>query len=99
MDKFSGFSGLHCASLFGIFETVAGFVETEGCDINQMDFSGSTPLYWAARNGNEGVKTLLGRDGVSLDKPDVNGEILLHVAASSRREGVVKYCSDGKPTK
>ena len=26
VDKFSGFSGLHCASLFGIVEIVAGFV-------------------------------------------------------------------------
>ena len=91
VDKFSGFSGLHCASLFGIDEIVAGLVEAEGCDINQVDFSGSTPLYWAARNGHEGaVKTLLERDGVSLEKPDVNGEIPLHVAASFGREGVVQ---------
>ena len=91
VGKFSGFSGLHCASLFGIVEIVAGLVKAEGCDINQMDFSGSTPLYWAARNGHEGVvKTLLGRDGVDPDKPDVNGEIPLHVAASFGREGVVQ---------
>jgi len=29
------FSGLHCASLFGIVEIVTGLIEVGGCDINQ----------------------------------------------------------------
>ena len=90
-EKVSGFSGLHCVSLFGIVEIMVGFAEIEDCDINQTDFSRSTPLHWAARNGQEGaVETLLGLDGIIPDKPDINGEIPLHVAANCGHEGVVK---------
>ena len=91
MDKVSQFGGLHCACLFGIVEIVAGLVEIEGCNINQIDFTGSTPLYWAARSGDVGVvKALLGRGSLSLDTPDVNGDTPLHVAACFAREDVMK---------
>jgi len=90
-DKFSGFSGLHCASFFGIIEIVASFVEMEGCDINQMDFSGSTPLYWAAYNGHErAVEILLEGDDVNPDNPDNIGRTPLLSAALKGHEGVVK---------
>ena len=90
-DKPFPFSGLHCASLFGIVEIVAGFVEIGGCDVNQLDFAGSTPLHWATWNGHEGVaKTLLGQYGVSPYKPDNSGRIPLHHAAGRGYEGVVK---------
>ena len=90
MDKVSRLSGLHCACLFGIVEIVAGLVEIEGCDINQIDFTGSTPLHWAARSGDVGVvKALLGRGGVNLDTPD-NGDTPLHVAACFAREDVME---------
>jgi len=90
-DKPSMFNGLHCASFFGIVEIVARLVEMEGCDINQMDFMGNTPLHWAAWNGHEGVvRVLLGRDGVSPDTPDNCGRIPLHHAAGRGCEGVVK---------
>ena len=50
---------------------VARLVEVEGCDINQIDGTGSTPLAWASSNGGEGpVKKILGRDDVSLDEPN-----------------------------
>ena len=90
-DNFSGFSGLHCASFFGIIEIVASLVEMEGCDINQMDFSGKTPLNCAAWNGHEGVvKILLERDDVNPDKPDNEGRTPLSRAALNEHEGVVK---------
>jgi len=90
-NKFSGFSGLHCASFFGIIEIVASLVELEGCDVNQMDFTGSTPLHWAAWNGHAGVvKTLLGRDGASPEKLDNYGRTPLWWAAYNGHEGVVK---------
>ena len=73
-DKPSLFGGLHRASFFGIVEIVAYLVELEGCDINQMDFMGNTPLHWAAWNGQERViETLLGRSGISPDKQDKCG--------------------------
>jgi len=90
-DKPSPFSILHCASLFGIVEIVACEVEMEGCDINQMDFTGNTPLHWAAWNGHEGVvKELLCRDAVSPNKQDHSGQMPLHHAAGRGYEGVVK---------
>ena len=85
------FSGLHCASLFGIDEIVAGLVEVEGCDINQIDCVYNTPLLWAAWNGHEGVvKILLGRGDVNPNKTDCYGKTPLHWAAQSGHEGVVK---------
>ena len=90
-DKPSPFGGLHCASLFGIVEIVNCLIEMEGSDINQMDFTGNTPLHWAAQNGHEGVvRALLGRGGVSPDEPDGSGQIPLHHAAGRGYEGVVR---------
>jgi len=90
-DKLSLFSGLHCASIFGIDEIVAGLVEVEGCDINQNDCAGNTPLVWAALNGHEGVvEILLGRDGVNPEKPGRFKQTPLCCAAENGHEGVVK---------
>jgi len=90
-DRLSLFSGLHCASAFGIVEMVADLVGAEGCDINQGDYTGNTSLAWAAWNGHEGVvKMLLGRDDVNPDKPDNRGQTPLWCAALNGHEGVVK---------
>jgi len=70
----SAFSGLHCASFFGIVEVVAGLIEMECYDINEGDSSGCTPLAWAARNGHDGLeKILLRREEVSQDKANNYG--------------------------
>jgi len=91
VDGFSGFSGLHCASFFGIVEIVAVLVQMEGCDINQIDSQGNTPLIWAAKNGHEGVvKILLARDDVNPYKPDNDGRTPLWRAAFNGHERVVK---------
>ena len=85
------FSGLHCASSFGIVEIVASLVEVEGCDINQTDWTGSTPLLRAAEEGQEGVvEILLGLDDVHPDEPDMFGRTPLDCAAQNGHEGVVK---------
>ena len=87
----SPFSGLHCASFFGIPEVVAGLIEMECYDINEEDFLGGGPLAWAARNGHEGVvKILLGREDVNPDNPDNDGRTPLSFAAEYRHEEVVK---------
>jgi len=88
-DTCSPFSGLHCASFFGIVEIVGGLIEMECHDINGRDFSGGTPLTWAARSGHEEVvKVLLGRGEVDPDKPDNDGRTPLSIAVMN--EGVVK---------
>ncbi|RPA98207.1 hypothetical protein L873DRAFT_1061721 [Choiromyces venosus 120613-1] len=73
-DILSPFSGLHCASFFGIAEVVVGLIKMECYDINEEDFLGGGPLAWAARNGHEKVvKILLGREEVNPDKPNNRG--------------------------
>ena len=68
------FNGLHWASIFGIDEIVVGLVEVEGCNINQRDCVGNTPLVWAACNGHSGVvRILLRRNDINPDKPDLGG--------------------------
>jgi len=90
-DKPYLFSGLHCASLFGIVGIVACMVEMEGCDINRIDFMGNTPLHWAAGRGREGVvKIILRRGDVNPDKADNCGRTPLLWAAHNGHEEVVK---------
>ena len=89
--KISLFGGLHYASVFGIAEIVVVLVKMEGCDINQEDCIGNTPLGWAACNGHEGVvEILLGREDISPDKPDMDGQTPLCCAAQNGHEGVVE---------
>ena len=91
LDKLYLFNGLHCASIFGIDEIVAGLVEVEGCNINQRDCVDNTPLMWAACNGHERVvKIVLGRDDVNPNKPDGYGQTPLLHAARNGHKGVVK---------
>ena len=85
------FPGLHCASYFGVDEVVTALIEMQGCDINQRDGEGYTPLIWAARQGNQGtVMLLLTRDDINPDKPDNDGQTPLHWASVNGHEGVVR---------
>ena len=85
------FSGLHCASFFGIVELVALLISAEGYEADQQDCAGRTPLTWAARNGHEGVvKILLGQKNVDPNRPDVYDRAPLLWAAIEGHEGVVK---------
>jgi len=52
-DTYFLFSGLHCPSFFGIVELVTTLIEMDRYAINEGDFSGCTPLGWAAHNGHE----------------------------------------------
>ena len=63
--KVSQFTGLHCASFFGLVEVVKSLIEIGGFDINQRGPRDVTPLGWAARGGyEEVVQLLLGRRDV-----------------------------------
>ena len=85
------FSGLHCASFFGIVELVDSLMNAKGCDINQGDYTGSTPLLWAAQKGHdEVVQLLLKRDDVDPNTPDKRNHTPLSWAANCGHEGVVK---------
>ena len=85
------FSGLHCASFFGIVELVASLASAPGCEINQGDRVSRTPLLWAAKNGHHGVvRILLGREGVDPEMPDIQDSTPLLWAANNGHEEVVK---------
>jgi len=91
LDICSPFSGLHCASFFGLTEVVTALIEMQCCDINEGDFSGCTPLAWAARNGHqEVVGVLLGRGEVNPEKPDNDGRTPLSYAAWYGHGGLVE---------
>ena len=84
------FSGLHCASFFGIVEIVTTIMHAKGCGIDQQDCIGSTPLALAAGEGHEVVvKLLLGREDVDPNLSNRGGESPLGCAALGGHEGVV----------
>ena len=90
-DKLYLFSGIHWACMFGIVEIVATLAEVEGCDINQADCTGNTPLAWAAYHGHEAVvEILLGRGDIDPNKLDHHDRTPLRCAAQNGHEGVVK---------
>ena len=97
------FPSLHCASYFGINEVVDTLLEREGCDINQGDCMGLTPLIWASRQGNqETVMLLLTRDDINPRRRDDCGGTPLWWAAYNGHEGVVRLLlarSDVDPDK
>ena len=66
-----GFTGLHCASVFGIVEIATALIDQPNYDLDGRDFLGITPLIWATICGQEGVaRLLLGQQAVNPDKPD-----------------------------
>ena len=88
----TGFTGLHCASAFGIAEIATTLMGQPNCDPDKRDFLGITPLIWAAICGQEGVgKLLLQRQTVNPDKPDKHfRRTALSWAAWKGHEGIVK---------
>jgi len=91
INTYHPFSGLHCASFFGIVEVVASLIEVGGSDINGESYFGCTPFSWAAYNGHEEVvEILLGCGDVNPDKADKFGITPLMDAAENGHEGVVK---------
>jgi ankyrin repeat protein len=88
----SVFTGLHCASFFGIAALVDALMGMESCGINKRDSVGVTPLIWAAMCGHQDVvKLFLGRGEVDLDVPDgAYGRTALSWAKTNGHEGVVK---------
>ena len=88
---FSKFTGLHCASIFGLVELVRDLTKMDGVDINNIDEIGATPLLWAAVRGHEAVvMLLLGLNDVVPDRPDSSSQTPIMWAARNGHEAVVK---------
>ena len=84
-------NGLHCVSYFGIVEVITALVQMGCYDLNQGDYSGFTPLTFAAAMGHdEVVEILLGREAINPDKLENDGGTPLLFAACNGHEGVVK---------
>ena len=91
-----GFTGLHCASYFGVEAVVAALIEMKCWDINQADTMMYTPLMWAVRRGNHGAaRVLLSCDGIEPDKPAVYDQTPLIWASENADEEMVKILLRG----
>jgi len=85
------FSGIHCASFFGIVEILVALIEKGSSDIDKGDCWGYTPLAWAAKNGHDGVVgVLLGHEEVNPNRTDNWGQTPLLHAAYEGHEAVVE---------
>ena len=90
-------SALHCASFFGIVELATALIHKEGCEVNQRDCTGATPLSWAAEKGHEEmVVLLLNQENVASDNPDDQGRTPLWYAILGGHEGVVRVLLEQK---
>jgi len=91
-----GFTGLHCASYFGVDGVVAALIEMKVCDINQADSDRNTPLMWAVRQGNHGVvRLLLSYDRIDPDKAGSYLKTPLMWASENGDERMVKLLIRG----
>jgi len=89
------FSGLHCASFFGVVGIMTGLLGRGGWDVNRGDSEGTTPLIWAVRGGHEeAVELLLGLGALCPNKPDNNGCTPLYWGANKGHGSVVKKLLD-----
>jgi len=95
------FTGLHCASIFGIVEVARCLIGQPNCDPNGRDFLGITPLIWAAICGQEGVaQLLLEQVTVNPDEPDgYFRQTALSWAARKGHEGIVRLLLGRATTK
>ena len=85
------FSGLHCVSYLGICELVWDLICMKGCDTNQVDCMGFTPLMWASLQGNHGaVKLLVHQSNTHLNMSGNGSRTPLHLASGEGHEEVVK---------
>ena len=94
-DAPSGFSGLHCASFFGIVDVMTSLLRMDGCDADRGDSAGITPLTWTVRGGHEGaVELLLSQEAVNPSKPDKRGRPPLWWASVGGHGSIVKQLLD-----
>ena len=92
-DPYTGslWSGLHCASHFGIVEVVISLIQMGCYDLNEVNYWGYTALALAAEMGHvEVVEILLGREDISPDRPGDEARTPLSHAALNGHERVVE---------
>jgi ankyrin repeat protein len=93
-EEGKGFSSSHWMARFGLRILLQQWI-SKRYDLNQCDFSGRTPLSFAAESGQEGtVKQLLDTCRVNIDSSDNNGRTPLSWAAWNGQERIVKQLLD-----
>ena len=71
---FGGNTALHLASANGFIEVVKYLVDELHCDIDPKNKSLSTPLSWAAFNGQKKVVEFLLEKGADFNSKNINGK-------------------------
>ena len=71
---FGGNTALHLASANGFIDVVKYLVDELHCDINPKNKSLSTPLSWAAFNGQKSVVEFLLEKGADFNCKNINGK-------------------------
>ena len=59
-----------------------------GADVNEMDFTGLTPLHWVALQGNAEVIPVLVKAGADIPATDHDGDTPLDKARRKKQWGV-----------
>ncbi len=74
LTDFGGNTALHLASANGFIDVVKYLVNELHCDINAKNKSLSTPLSWAAFNGQKDVVEFLLEKGADFNFKNINGK-------------------------
>lgn len=80
---------LHVAAGFGLSNWAQYLIEN-GADLDALDSSKNTPLFWAAKGGHTRIVELMLKAGAKLDIDGYDGLKPLHAAASRNHAEVVK---------
>jgi hypothetical protein len=89
-----GFSGSHWIGRFGLLLLLEHWIDKR-YELDQYDFSGRTPLSWAAQNGYEAiVKKLLDTGKVDADSKDDDGWTPLSWAVRNGHQAIVRQLLD-----
>ncbi|XP_018905298.2 ankyrin repeat domain-containing protein 27 [Bemisia tabaci] len=85
-----GFTVLHIACLFGR-PKIVDLLLSYGANPNVQDYSGSTPLHYAAARGHQNALLLiLHATSDIIEQPDNEGNTALHLATENGHDGCVK---------
>lgn len=83
-------SELHDAAKKGDVQQLAQCLAVPGANLEVTDCTGSTPLHYAAREGQENTASMLIQAGASLAARDADGCMPLHGAASTGHVGTMR---------
>jgi ankyrin repeat protein len=80
---------MHQTASSGLLTYIAQLIQV-GYQVDERDLENRTPLYYASRNGQREICTLLPKHGAYVGAEVNNGKLALHIAAFGRHEGVVR---------